>query len=79
MQLCFATFRDMLPFAGRLQDKGNAMPKITRETLTLKTIQAAKATDKLYRLRDAAVPGLVLRVRRPPTFSSGPISSPGLM
>ena len=38
------------------------MPKITRETLTLKTIQAAKPTGKLYRLRDAAVPGLVLRV-----------------
>ena len=60
--LRFATFRDMLPFAGRLQDKGNAMPKITRETLTLKTINAARPTGKLYRLRDAAVPGLVLRI-----------------
>lgn len=38
------------------------MPKITRETLTLKTIHAAKPTGKLYRLRDAAVPGLVLRI-----------------
>lgn len=38
------------------------MPRITRESLTLKAITAAKPSDKLYRLRDAAVPGLLLRV-----------------
>ncbi|MBH1671949.1 integrase family protein [Stenotrophomonas maltophilia] len=38
------------------------MPKVTREALTLKTVDAAKATGRAYRLRDATVPGLVLRV-----------------
>lgn len=38
------------------------MPKVTREPLTRKTVDAAKATGKAYRLRDATVPGLVLRV-----------------
>lgn len=38
------------------------MPKITREPLTRKAIDGAKATGKAYRLRDAVVPGLVLRV-----------------
>lgn len=38
------------------------MPKITREPLTLKVIAAAKPGAKLYRLRDATVPGLMLRV-----------------
>ncbi len=38
------------------------MPKVTREALTRKAVDAAKATGKLYRLRDATVPGLVLRV-----------------
>jgi len=38
------------------------MPKVTREALTRKAVDAAKATGKAYRLRDATVPGLVLRV-----------------
>lgn len=38
------------------------MPKVTREALTRKAVDAAKATGKPYRLRDATVPGLVLRV-----------------
>lgn len=38
------------------------MAKITREALTQKTVSAAKATGKLYRLRDSTVPGLLLRV-----------------
>ena len=38
------------------------MPKVTREPLTRKTVDVAKATGKAYRLRDATVPGLVLRV-----------------
>lgn len=38
------------------------MPKITREPLTRRSVESAKATGKLYRLRDATVPGLVLRV-----------------
>lgn len=38
------------------------MPKVTRESLTEKSIKDAKATGKLYRLRDAKVPGLLLRV-----------------
>ncbi|MFK3846532.1 integrase arm-type DNA-binding domain-containing protein [Stenotrophomonas sp. NPDC078853] len=38
------------------------MPKVTREPLTRKAVDAAKTTGKLYRLRDATVPGLVLRV-----------------
>lgn len=38
------------------------MPKVTREPLTRETVDAAKATGKAYRLRDATVPGLVLRV-----------------
>lgn len=38
------------------------MPKLTREPLTRKSVDAAKATGKLYRLRDATVPGLLLRV-----------------
>lgn len=38
------------------------MPRITRESLTLKIIGAAKPTGKLYRVRDATVPGLLLRV-----------------
>ncbi|MBB5735900.1 integrase [Xanthomonas arboricola] len=38
------------------------MPRISRESLTRKTVDAAKPTGRLYRLRDATVPGLVLRV-----------------
>lgn len=38
------------------------MPRVTREALTRKTVDAAKATGRAYRLRDATVPGLVLRV-----------------
>lgn len=38
------------------------MPKITREPLTLKVIAAARPGEKLYRLRDSTVPGLMLRV-----------------
>lgn len=38
------------------------MPRITREPMTLKAINAAKPAGKLYRLRDASVPGLLLRV-----------------
>lgn len=38
------------------------MPRITREPLTLNAVKAAKPTDKLYRLRDATIPGLLLRV-----------------
>lgn len=38
------------------------MPRITREPITLKAINAAKPAGKLYRLRDASVPGLLLRV-----------------
>ncbi|WDJ00326.1 site-specific integrase [Xanthomonas campestris] len=38
------------------------MPKITREPLTRRSIDNAKATGKAYRLRDSTVPGLVLRV-----------------
>lgn len=38
------------------------MPKVTREALTRKVVDGAKATGKAYRLRDATVPGLVLRV-----------------
>ncbi|EKT4088825.1 integrase family protein [Stenotrophomonas maltophilia] len=38
------------------------MPKVTREALTRKAVDAAKTTGKAYRLRDATVPGLVLRV-----------------
>ncbi|MEG3791077.1 site-specific integrase [Lysobacter sp. CCNWLW3] len=38
------------------------MARITREALTRKTVEAAKTTGKLYRLRDATVPGLLLRV-----------------
>lgn len=38
------------------------MAKVTREPLTLKTIAAAKSAAKLYRLRDATVPGLLLRI-----------------
>ncbi|MCW5568188.1 MAG: tyrosine-type recombinase/integrase [Dokdonella sp.] len=38
------------------------MPKITREPLTRRSVESAKPTGKLYRLRDATVPGLVLRV-----------------
>ncbi|PNS09820.1 tyrosine-type recombinase/integrase [Solilutibacter silvestris] len=38
------------------------MPRIIREPLTLKVINQAKPTGKLYRLRDATVPGLLLRV-----------------
>lgn len=38
------------------------MPKVTREALTRRTVDAAKATGRAYRLRDATVPGLVLRV-----------------
>ena len=34
------------------------MPRITRESLTKKTIDSAKSTGKLYRLRDATVPAL---------------------
>lgn len=56
----------MIHFAGRLQDggpeRGIGMAKITREALTKKTVDAAKATGSLYRLRDSTVPGLLLRV-----------------
>lgn len=38
------------------------MPRVTRESMTLKAINAAKPTGKLYRLRDASVPGLLMRV-----------------
>jgi len=38
------------------------MPRIAREQLTLPKVKNAKAEAKLYRLRDAAVPGLLLRV-----------------
>lgn len=38
------------------------MPRITREPLTLNIVKAAKPRDKLYRLRDSTVPGLLLRV-----------------
>ncbi|ATS39460.2 MULTISPECIES: site-specific integrase [Xanthomonas] len=38
------------------------MPKITREPLTRRSVDSAKATGKAYRMRDATVPGLVLRV-----------------
>lgn len=38
------------------------MPRITREPLTRKSVESAKATGKAYRMRDATVPGLVLRV-----------------
>lgn len=38
------------------------MPKVTRESLTEKGVKEAKASGKLYRLRDAKVPGLLLRV-----------------
>jgi hypothetical protein len=42
--------------------RSKVMPKVTREALTRKVVDAAKATGKAYRLRDATVPGLVLRV-----------------
>lgn len=38
------------------------MPRVTREALTERSVRDAKATGKLYRLRDAKVPGLLLRV-----------------
>lgn len=38
------------------------MPKITREALTRRAVETAKPRGRLYRLRDAAVPGLALRV-----------------
>lgn len=38
------------------------MPRIVREQLTLPKVKNAKPEAKLYRLRDAAVPGLLLRV-----------------
>lgn len=38
------------------------MPRVTREPLTEKSVKDAKATGRLYRLRDAKVPGLLLRV-----------------
>ncbi|MBV6816053.1 site-specific integrase [Xanthomonas campestris pv. passiflorae] len=38
------------------------MPKINREPLTRRSVDSAKATGKAYRMRDATVPGLVLRV-----------------
>ncbi|MDH5824331.1 integrase family protein [Luteimonas sp. RD2P54] len=38
------------------------MPRVTREALTEKSVKDAKATGRLYRLRDARVPGLLLRV-----------------
>lgn len=38
------------------------MPRIAREPLTVAKVNAAKPTGKLYLLRDATVPGLVLRV-----------------
>ncbi|MCE4371886.1 Arm DNA-binding domain-containing protein [Xanthomonas hortorum] len=38
------------------------MPRISREPLTRKSVDAAKPTGRLYRLRDATLPGLVLRV-----------------
>jgi integrase len=38
------------------------MPLLTRAALTKTIVDNAKATGKLYRLRDASVPGLLLRV-----------------
>lgn len=38
------------------------MPRLTREALTEKGVRDARTTGKLFRLRDAKVPGLVLRV-----------------
>lgn len=38
------------------------MPRLTRTALTKTSVDNAKATGKLYRLRDANVPGLLLRV-----------------
>lgn len=38
------------------------MPKINREPLTRRSVDSAKATGKAYRMRDATVPGLALRV-----------------
>lgn len=38
------------------------MPRVSRESLTMKSISSAKSLDTLYRLRDATVPGLLLRV-----------------
>ena len=38
------------------------MPRLIRKPLTLQAINAAKPIGKLYRLRDATVPGLLLRV-----------------
>lgn len=45
-----------------LQNGARDMAKVTREHLTLKMINAAKPAGSLYRLRDAVVPGLMLRV-----------------
>lgn len=38
------------------------MPRIAREQLTLNRVKNAKPEAQMYRLRDAAVPGLLLRV-----------------
>ena len=38
------------------------MPKIAREPLTRNRVENAKPTGKLWRLRDATVPGLALRI-----------------
>jgi len=38
------------------------MPKISREPLTRNRVENAKPTGKLWRLRDATVPGLALRI-----------------
>ncbi len=38
------------------------MPRVSREPLTRKSVDAAKPSGRPYRLRDATVPGLVLRV-----------------
>jgi integrase len=52
----------MLGFAEFLQNSGPNMPKISRERLTVQKVNSARATGKLYMLRDAEVAGLVLRV-----------------
>lgn len=44
-----------------LQNQGVGMPRIAREQLTLNRAKNAKPEAQLYRLRDAAVPGLLLR------------------
>lgn len=42
-------------------------------TLTKRLVATAQPKDRAYELRDTQVRGLLLRVRRPPAFSSGAI------